>query len=215
MSLELILGPMFAGKTSALQSIIRRHEALGLKYVAFKPQIDSRYGCSEFIFSHDMTKVAANSATFLLPQVNSTVYSVATLVVIEEGQFFNDLHAFVLKAVEVDGKHVVVAGLDGDRFRQPFGQLLSLVPLADKITKITALCKICGKGGKAIPGLFTYGTFHSNKTVRVGGSEMYMPVCREHYLELIYRQQQGPPDGSATTQEPSGDHPINCLLQQK
>ena len=199
MSLELILGPMFAGKTSALQSIIRRHEALGLKCATFKPLIDSRYGSSELIYNHDMVTVPANSATFLVPQVNSTVYAQASLVVIEEGQFFEDLHAFVLRAVENDNKHVVVAGLDGDRFRQPFGQILSLIPLADKITKITALCKICGKDGKAIPALFTYGTFYSPSKVQVGGPDMYMPLCRAHYLELIYRQQQGPPGGLSTT----------------
>lgn len=202
MSLELILGPMFAGKTSALQSIIRRHEALGLKCATFKPLIDSRYGSSELIYNHDMVTVPANSATFLLPQVNSAVYAEASLVVIEEGQFFKDLHAFVLRAVENDNKHVVVAGLDGDRFRQPFGQILNLIPLADKITKITAFCKICGKDGKAVPALFTYGAFQSSSTVYVGGPGIYMPLCRAHYLELTYRQQQAQPGGLSTTPEP-------------
>ena len=202
MSLELILGPMFAGKTSALQSIIRRHEALGLKCATFKPQIDSRYGSSEFIYNHDMIKLPANSASFLVPQVNSTVYAEASLIVIEEGQFFKDLYEFVLQAVETNNKHVVVAGLDGDRFRKPFGQILNLIPLADKITKITAFCKICGKDGKAVPALFTYGAFESSSTVYVGGPDIYMPVCRAHYLELTYRQQQAQPGGLSTMPKP-------------
>ena len=202
MSLELILGPMFAGKTSALQSIIRRHEALGLKCATFKPQIDSRYGSSEFIYNHDMIKLPANSASFLVPQVNSTVYAEASLIVIEEGQFFKDLYEFVLQAVETNNKHVVVAGLDGDRFRKPFGQILNLIPLADKITKITALCKICGQGGKAVAALFTYGTFYSASTLQVGGADMYIPLCRFHYLELTYRQQQAQPDDLSTMPKP-------------
>jgi len=182
MSLELILGPMFAGKTSALQSIVRRHEALGLKCATFKPQIDSRYGEESFIYNHDNVKVGAFPVTYLTQQMLTVAYIDSALIIIEEGQFFNDLYDFVLKAVETDKKHVVVAGLDGDRFRKPFGQLLNLIPIADKITKITSLCKMCGKEGLAVPALFTYGSTESTETVCVGGAETYMPLCRKHYL---------------------------------
>ena len=185
MSLELILGPMFAGKTSALQSIIRRHEALGLDCVAYKPQIDARYGEDEFIYNHDNVKVPANSVTYLMQQSLYTQYANAKLIVIEEGQFFTDLYEFVLKAVEEDGKTVVGGGLDGDRFRKPFGQLLQLIPLADRITKLTSLCKSCADSGKAEPALFSYSATKSSDTIHVGGIDTYMPLCRRHYLDLI------------------------------
>lgn len=184
MSLELILGPMFSGKTSALQSIIRRHEVLGLKCVAYKPQIDGRYGDDEYIYSHDKIKVSSIPVTYLTQAARASAYDDANLIVIEEGQFFKDLYEFVLKAVETDGKHVIVAGLDGDRFRKPFGQLLQLIPLADRITKLTSLCKLCATSGEAIPALFTYGVTETTETVHVGGAECYMPLCRKHYLEL-------------------------------
>lgn len=181
MSLELILGPMFAGKTSALQAIIRRHEALGLSCVAYKPQIDTRYGQDEFIYNHDKVKVAAQSTQSLMPNTSTQQYKDARLVIVEEGQFFHDLVDFVVKAVEVDKKHVVVAGLDGDRYRKPFGDLLQLIPLADRITKLTSFCKVCADG---TPALFTYGKPATQDTVCVAGADVYMPVCRSHYLEL-------------------------------
>ena len=203
MSLELILGPMFAGKTSALQSIIRRHEALGLKCSAFKPQIDSRYGSESYIYNHDNVKVAAFPVKHLSQQAMTSAYAESTLIVIEEGQFFDDLYDFVLSAVETDRKHVVVAGLDGDRFRKPFGQLLQLIPLADKLTKVTSLCKLCGKEGEAVPALFSYGSTQSTDIVHVGGADEYMPLCRKHYLFLTTCPQQPTLcDEKSTKQEP-------------
>jgi thymidine kinase len=172
---------MFAGKTSAIQSIIRRHEALGLTCVAYKPQIDQRYGADEFIYNHDQVKVAAQSTQTLMAGTETPEYQVARLVIVEEGQFFSDLVEFVTRAVEVDKKHVVVAGLDGDRYRKPFGDLLQLIPLADRITKLTSLCKICADG---TPALFTFGRPATDATVCVGGADVYMPVCRAHYISL-------------------------------
>jgi len=181
MSLELIIGPMFAGKTSALQSIIRRHEALGITCVVYKPVRDDRYGDEYYISSHDNTKIAAIPVAYLTQQSILSAYNDAKLIVIEEGQFFDDLYDFVLKAVETDNKHVVVGGLDGDRFRKPFGQILNLIPLADRITKLTSLCKDCGSEGNAVPALFSYSTMSSTNTIEVGGADVYKPLCRKHY----------------------------------
>ena len=186
MSLELILGPMFAGKTSALQAIIRRHEALSLSCVAYKPQIDDRYGADEFLYNHDKVKVAAHPTQTLLQNLETADYKAARLVIVEEGQFFRDLVPFVVHAVETDSKHVVVAGLDGDRYRKPFGDLLQLVPLADRITKLTSFCKICADGTQA---LFTYGRPATENTIHVGGADVYMPVCRKHYIRLSLEDQ--------------------------
>lgn len=170
---------MFAGKTSALQSIIRRHEALGMKCAVYKPVSDTRYGEDLYIYSHDKTKVEAIPITYLTHQDGHTPYTVSKLIVIEEGQFFDDLYEFVLKAVERDGKHVVVAGLDGDCFRKPFGQILELIPLADRVTKLTSLCASCADG---TVGLFTFRKTESKEVVEVGGPEAYTPLCRKHYL---------------------------------
>jgi thymidine kinase len=170
---------MFAGKTSALQSIIRRHEALGIKCAVYKPVSDTRYGEDFYIYSHDKTKVAAMPVTYLTQQQLYEPYTISKLIVIEEGQFFEDLYEFVLKAVERDGKHVVVGGLDGDCFRKPFGQILQLIPLADRVTKLNSLCGSCADG---TVGLFTFRKTVSKEIVEVGGSDVYMPLCRKHFL---------------------------------
>jgi len=185
MSLELIIGPMFAGKTSALQSILRRHESLGIKCVVYKPVSDTRYGDDMYIYTHDKTRIAALPVKFLSEETNSNKYLESSLIIIEEGQFFNDLYMFVLKAVEIDNKNVIVAGLDGDCFRNPFGQILQLIPIADRVTKLNSLCKICGDG---TIGLFTFRISKSKETIEVGGPEAYMPLCRRHYLISLESQ---------------------------
>lgn len=173
---------MFAGKTSVLQSIHRRWKSLGFICVAYKPQIDTRYSI-ECISSHDQIHIAATCVATLMDRLPTEEYKSAQLILIEEGQFFPDLFDFVMTAVEKDGKQVVVAGLDGDRFRKPFGDILRLIPLADRIQKLTAFCSVCRNG---TPALFSFGSIITDDLVVVGQVDLYRAVCRKHYLELEF-----------------------------
>ena len=170
---------MFSGKSSALISIIRKHEALGLYCMAYKPKLDDRQGVDEYIYTHDGTKIRASRITHLVPQMLSVHFEDAKVIIIEEGQFFPDLYDFVINAVEVYKKNVIIAGLDGDRFRKPFGQILNLIPVADRITKLTSFCKMCADG---TPALFSYSDSSNTDTILVAGSDLYKPLCRKHYL---------------------------------
>ena len=114
----------------------------------------------------------------MLSSINKEIID-AKLVIIEEAQFFNDLYDFVLDLVEKQGKDVIVVGLDGDADRKPFGQILELVPLCDKISKLKAFCKLCADGTNA---LFTFCKKKKDEQVCVGGEDLYMPLCRRHYL---------------------------------
>jgi thymidine kinase len=120
-----------------------------------------------------------------MPMLGHREYAESKLVVIEEGQFFPDLVDFVLSVVDRDKKHCVVVGLDGDAHRRPFGQMLALIPLADKVEKLTAMCKLCGDG---TPALFSAAisaeaaTAAAKGNVCVGAEERYAPMCRRHYL---------------------------------
>ena len=84
-----------------------------------------------------------------------------------------------------DGKNVVVVGLDGDAERRPFGRVLDLVPLADRITKLTAFCKLCADG---TPAIFTHAAADDAVAAAamgeacVGAADKYAPMCRKHYL---------------------------------
>jgi thymidine kinase len=182
MSLELLIGPMFAGKSSAIQSIVRRHEVLGWKIFVITHSIDTRYTDEPAIVNHDKMAIPAVSSEKLMPLLGTEEYANSRLVIVEEAQFFPDLVPFIRNVVDTDGKHAVVVGLDGDAERRPFGRVLDLVPLCDRVTKLTAFCKQCSDG---TPALFTYDqedqTEHRVVT-QVGGGERYSALCRKHYL---------------------------------
>ncbi|KAK2997976.1 hypothetical protein RJ639_025211 [Escallonia herrerae] len=96
---------------------------------------------------------------------------------IDESQFFTDLYEFCCNAADHDGKTVIVAGLDGDYSRRSFGSVLEIIPLADTITKLTARCELCGKRA-----FFTLRKTDEKQTELIGGADVYMPVCRQHYV---------------------------------
>ncbi len=181
MSLELLLGPMFAGKSSALLTIVKRHRSLGWPVMVITHSIDKRYGDDPQIVNHDLQKLPAIACDTLTPLFEHPDYAGAKLVVVEEAQFFGDLVPFVLRAVDDDHKHVVVVGLDGDAERRPFGKVLDLVPYADRIQKLTALCHLCADG---TPAIFTHA-YQDPQVVgqtNVGAADKYAPMCRKHYL---------------------------------
>ena len=183
MSLELIVGPMFAGKSSAILSRVRRARTLDWSCFIVTCAIDTRYDASgASIMTHDKEGVNAVGVKELSEVKENKDYKNSRLVVIEEGQFFPDLLDFVKNAVDVEKKDVVVVGLDGDSERRKFGQILDLIPLCDKVTKLTSLCKRCGDGTAAIFSACVKGDKHGEQ-VCVGGADMYEPMCRKHFLE--------------------------------
>jgi len=180
MSLELIIGPMFAGKSSAALQRIRRAEVLGLRICIFTSVVDTRSGST--IKTHDKDQRRATGLKDIREALLLAEYHLAHLVIIEEAQFFQGLYHMVKRMVEVDKKAVIVVGLDGDSDRQPFGEVLNLIPIADTITKLTALCKRCACDGKESPGLFSALKGTKTDQVCVGGGDTYEALCRRHYL---------------------------------
>ena len=186
MSLELLIGPMFAGKSSAIQSIVRRHQSLGWSVFVITHSMDTRYSESPMIVNHDKQSMPAIASDALMPLLEHPEYQTSKLVIIEEAQFFTDLVPFVLQVVDCQRKHCVVVGLDGDADRKPFGKVLDLIPYCDKVTKMTALCKRCADG---TPALFSYAHKVDERSTAntgepcVGGEDRYIPLCRRHFLE--------------------------------
>jgi thymidine kinase len=185
-SLRVVVGPMFAGKTSEIQSVVRRYGCLGKAVLVLTADIDTRYqdGGSSVtsIVNHDRTAVPAVAVpvTGLMSVLETPEFAAATAIVVDEAQFFvGCLIPFVVAAVEEHGKHVVVVGLDSDAGREPFGDVLALITKADIVEKKTALCRSCGDGTAAI---FTRSVVSKERQVAVGGADMYEPVCRRHYL---------------------------------
>ena len=180
MSLTIVLGPMFSGKSSYLLSSIRRYKELDWPVFIITSSFDKRYTTESKIVNHNQESCNADIAVKKLLDVSKKKdYLESKVIIIEEAQFFSDLVEFVLEAVEVYEKHVIVAGLDGDALRKPFGSLLELIPYADTIVKLKALCKKCGDGKEA---LFTSKKLHDINIVDIGGSDKYEALCRKHYI---------------------------------
>lgn len=181
MSLKIILGPMFAGKSSELLGTIRKYNAIGWPIFVITHSSDTRYSEKPEIVSHDKERYPALAVRYLDNVLPTLLYIDARLIIIEEAQFFGGLKEFVLHAVETDKKDVICVGLDGDTKRRPFGELLELIPYCDSVEKRHAFCKRCKN---PVAALFTHSEKKSkNGQVEIGGEEMYEPLCREHYLQ--------------------------------
>ena len=179
MSLDIVLGPMWAGKSSYIIGKIRRYRAIGWEVLVIANPLDDRYG-THVVSSHDKEQVSALAIADLNSLFEQTQYKQAKLLVIEEAQFYKGLYDFVKNAVERDGKHVVCVGLDGDADRNPFGEILRLIPLCDNVEKIKSLCAECGDG---TPALFTHRITQSSTQIQVGAEGTYKPLCRKHFLQ--------------------------------
>ncbi|KAI3456558.1 hypothetical protein Pfo_013221 [Paulownia fortunei] len=177
--IHVIVGPMFAGKTTTLLKRMKSESSNGRSIAIIKSNKDTRYGLDSIV-THDGEKLPcvplADLSSFQ-EKIGAEVYDKLEVIGIDEAQFFEDLYDFCSKAADHDGKTVIVAGLDGDYLRRSFGSVLDVIPIADSVTKLTARCEVCGKRA-----FFTLRKTDETKTELIAGAEVYMPVCRKHYV---------------------------------
>jgi thymidine kinase len=190
--LELFIGPMFSGKTSKLVEIYKQCLFCSIPVAVINHSIDTRYH-DNLLSTHDKVMIpciqtnklkdiwpyalSINDSDSILQRIDDSVKLInADVIIINEGQFFEDL----LPAIEhmlQHNKKIYVGGLDGDFERKKFGQILDLIPLCDKVNKMTSLCGICKNG---TPGIFSK-RISLEKEQTVVGSDNYIPVCRACY----------------------------------
>jgi len=184
-SIEIIIGPMFAGKTSALLQRIGEYEGEHANILAVKSAKDTRYRASH-INTHDGRTRECYAVEELLhiKREYPEPYQEAHVIAIDEAQFFPDLREFCTKAANEDHKQVIVVGLNGDFRREKFGQILDLIPQADQVTKLGAECSYCRAAGHPRAAHFTLRIAADSRQEVVGGADKYAPVCRQHYNEL-------------------------------
>ena len=148
---EIILGCMFSGKSTELLRRCNRYRAIGKNIILINHVVDTRTDSS--IKTHDGTKNEAIKLTNLMSLIQDKQYRnilyESSVIGIDEAQFFDDLVEFVL-AIERLNKIVIIAGLDGDSNRQPFGQILQCIPLCDTVVKLTAMDMVKKDGSAAI-----------------------------------------------------------------
>jgi len=175
MGLSIIMGNMFSGKTSELIRRLKRLKVIGKKILVINSAKDTR-SPDEVLKTHDNVKFKCLKVYDLFDVVNTREFEEADIVAIDEAQFFPRLKKFVECILSVN-KSVIMAGLDADSFQCKFGELIDCIPLACEVTKLSALCMRCNNG---TPGPFTKRTVEDRTLELIGGSDMYIAVCRDH-----------------------------------
>ena len=175
--IEVICGSMFSGKTEELLRRLRRATFAKQSVEIFKPAIDIRYSEIEVV-SHDKSALPAtpveNSANILL------LSSTTQVVGIDEAQFFDEGLVDICQHLADQGIRVIVAGLDMDFKRNPFGPMPQLCAIADDVTKVHAVCVECGHSAN-----YSYRLVDNDKQVMLGEKQEYSPLCRRCYNHHI------------------------------
>jgi thymidine kinase len=173
--IEIIIGPMFSGKSTELLRRTSRLEAIGKNVLYINHIYDTR--TDDYIQTHSNTKKFAKKLNNLF-DINEIELDSADVIAIDEAQFFNDLYSFILYS-EKKNKHIIIAGLDGDYNRKPFGDILQCIPLCDNIVKLTAMDMIDKDGTEAI---FSKRIVADDEQISVGAIDKYIAVSRKNYL---------------------------------
>ncbi|MFR9166950.1 MAG: thymidine kinase [Dysgonomonas sp.] len=172
-SIEVICGSMFSGKTEELLRRMKRAQIAKQEIEIFKPAIDTRYSDLDVV-SHDKNSLLStpveHSSNILLLSSNIEV------VGIDEAQFFDTGLVEVCQQLADQGIRVIVAGLDMDFKRNPFGPMPELCSIADDVTKVHAICVECGRLAN-----YSYRLVENDKQVMLGELQEYQPLCRICY----------------------------------
>ncbi|MBP5301439.1 MAG: thymidine kinase [Bacilli bacterium] len=180
-SIEIIVGPMFAGKSEEILRRIRRLKYAKKKYLVFKPKIDNRYEENKIVshIKNEADAISIKQANEILKFLNDDIDA----VIIDEVQFFDENIIEICENLANDGKRVIVSGLDMDFRGEAFKITSILLCKAEVITKLTAICLKCGnpatRSQRIINGQIAK---YSDPIICVGASEKYEPRCRKCHI---------------------------------
>lgn len=195
-SLKMIVGPMFSGKSTELLHNINSYISIGKNVLVINHafNVRSASGENEGITTHD--SIPRSETVYVSPhtdcitllklsdlledKVYTSLVDNASVICIEELQFFQDAQDVVLELVNKKNKKVIVAGLIADYTGHLFGDVGNLIPFADEVHHIKALCNVCNDG---TPGIFTQRISPHGDQIAIGAKDMYRTVCRKHYYQ--------------------------------
>lgn len=181
--IEVVCGPMFAGKTEEIIRRITRMEYAKKNFIVFKPLIDNRYSNDEVVSHSKYKKKAINIASSrdILKYVTDDIQA----VVIDEVQFFDDGVVAVAQQLADEGLRVICAGLDLDFKGKPFGVIPQLLAVAERVTKLTAICVCCGEEATRTQRIINgKEAYEDDPVVLVGANESYESRCRSCHKVL-------------------------------
>jgi thymidine kinase len=169
--IEVIVGPMFSGKSEELIRRLRRAEIARQRVQIFKPFIDQRYANTEIV-SHSGLGIRSDNVR-TAAEVLQKVEPRTEVIGIDEAQFLGEDIVDVCTKLADSGKRVIVAGLDTDFMGRPFEPMPRLLSVAEEITKLLAICVRCGN-----PAVHTQRLIASEDLIVVGAGGMYEARCR-------------------------------------
>lgn len=178
--IEVVCGSMFSGKSEELIRRVKRAQFAKQKIVVFKPEIDQRYSKEEVV-SHNGTKVVAIPvpSSAHIREFDKTGY---TIIAIDEVQFFDEGIVETVMELADEGFRVILAGLDQDFRGEPFGPMPQLLAIAEHVTKLQAVCMVCGSPASRTQRLVNgKPAGYDDPIVLVGASESYEARCRQHH----------------------------------
>ncbi len=179
--LEVISGSMFSGKSEELIRRVRRAELANLKISVFKHRIDDRMSI-EFISTHDGDKLKA-IALENPEDIKNFINEETQIIAIDEVQFFDPAIVRTILDLVEDGKKVIAAGLDLDFRGVPFGAIPPLLAVADRITKLYAVCMSCGNDAHYSQRLIDgHAAKFDDPIVMIGAQDVYQARCRDCFI---------------------------------
>ena len=181
--IELILGPMFSGKSTRLIELMRKYVYKAKKTIMVKYYADQRYSQKSEVVTHDLIKYDSINCKILRNSFDT--FKEYDVIGIDEGQFFADL-VEVCEELALMGKIVLIAALNGDFRMEPFPVIQRIIAKADKIKLLKAYCFNCHKDAK-----FSLRIVQSNETVLIGAGESYKPACRECHVFFSKQREKG------------------------
>ena len=191
--LDLVLGTMFSGKTTYILSQIAKMAELNYSILYINIEFDTR---SEIIFSthnpffnthKDFVKkefIKNNVEMVKTKNLSDIVIDNKDVIIIDESHFFDDLVEFVNKCLDLN-KYIIVSGLIADFKGNKFGKTLDLIPICSNIKRLHAYCAECAKEKKCSIAIYSKRIVKCKKSIDIGGSEKYIPVCRLHYKQEL------------------------------
>jgi len=181
--IEVVCGPMFAGKTEELIRRIKRLEYAKRKYIIFKPTIDNRYN-EDAIVSHNKNEkkaISIDKSDEILKYIEDDL----DVIIIDEAQFFDDGIIQISDFLADSGFRVIIGGLDRDFKGDPFGPMPGLLAIAESVTKLTAICTQNGTSATRTQRLINgKPARYDDPIVLIGATESYEPRSRAHHEVL-------------------------------
>lgn len=181
--LEVIVGSMFSGKSEELIRRVKRATIAKQKVMVFKSSLDDRHGIEQVVAHNG--GVLACTPLQEAEEILKHVEEATEVVAVDEAQFFSDTVIDVCLELVQRGKRVIAAGLDLNFRGEPFGPMPALMALADQVTKLNAICVVCGRTASRTQRLIDgKPASYRDPTILIGAVENYEARCNRCHVVL-------------------------------